>query len=732
MSDVESDEDVLANLLANIDSDDSNHIGTESSEQIKPAILKELDYNFIDSDSTNCTDKIVETKSPKLPSESVSYVDDNVNSSDDEDKKYFEKQRYSEYGREIKCLLKNKEPEDINFNSSLKKGNNFNSSNNINYKNNSNCFNSETDSSVSNDSNSLVQKSDQSSLKCQGDFNNSIKKNVDKDPIFGFKIIKPLISSSELIEKMQGRKAVSVSSVKLHLTNQSMGNSNEDWVIGGIILNKSLTKTSQKGNQYCIWKITDLGMDMKTVSIFLFSSAYKNFWKVSNGTVISILNPSVLESRDDKDLATLSVNNSQKVLILGFSRDLGKCKSVKKNGEPCTSPVNLSNCEYCVYHIKQEYGKYSRRSELQTTSMNRTFGISKNTNSKQAGVLQRRHPDALPFIAIPAKRNEALFKKDCERLALLRGDKPVVEKTKTIYEITPESKVKKTTVEFSSSQSKKDIERLNKLRGCNGNENLRSPPRNEEKKVDAKFKLPTPKLGSGMKGGMIDFSESIPKNLINRAKLNAIEWVKRNGSIKKLNPNNVRPDKELLKDKGRKRKREDKNDEKDQDVKNCKQLNSKFQKMMEMKSVHSDLIQNREDEEMELYFKKGESKERLEIKMLETFKINCKAVYCSVCKYVAFSGSDLCKTLQHPVKVIDAVKRFFKCANCENRTVSLDRIPANPCKKCSSIKWVKTSMMDEKKSKVTGPKLCIRGGEEKFIGSTIADASLNLLIPESN
>jgi len=40
--------------------------------------------------------------------------------------------------------------------------------------------------------------------------------------------------------------------------------------------------------------------------------------------------------------------------------------SRKKNGENCTSFVNKSSCEFCVYHVKSEYNKFSNgRSDLQ-------------------------------------------------------------------------------------------------------------------------------------------------------------------------------------------------------------------------------------------------------------------------------------------------------------------------------------------------------------------------------
>ena len=37
---------------------------------------------------------------------------------------------------------------------------------------------------------------------------------------------------------------------------------------------------------------------------------------------------------------SLSVDNPQKVLLMGMALDYGTCKGVKKNGEPCSKIVN--------------------------------------------------------------------------------------------------------------------------------------------------------------------------------------------------------------------------------------------------------------------------------------------------------------------------------------------------------------------------------------------------------
>ncbi|CAB0032213.1 unnamed protein product [Trichogramma brassicae] len=550
--------------------------GSVKSSQVSQ--LKELDYNFLDVCDEDFADdfdveKSAEKKTTSNKSKTKDSVfNDNGNSSDEEDKKYFENQQYSDYGREIKNLMKDKETEK-SFSLSFKS--------NDNYKID---INERIVLKVSDDYKSVLKKKTNedkvtpeppkpSKYALQAQQKIKAQNDVYSDPVFGFRMITPLISSTDLVEKMKGIKPVTVASIKQHIINQKAGML-EDWVFAGVVLNKSSPKTSAKGSQYSIWKLTDLSNEMKTVAVFLFSNAYKQLWKLSIGTVIGILNPNVLESRDDKDVATLSVDVPQRVLVLGSSKDLGTCKSIKKNGDPCTAPTNIRYGEHCVYHVKQEYGKFSRRSELQTKAPQKSF-------------------------------NEPRQQK----------------------------------LNASTSNDSQRIEKKER-RG-----------RNTEEKI----------------------AEKINKEV---------------------------------------------------------EAKSKFREMLEMKSSHSDLIENREDEEKEKYFRKLEVKEQMEEKMLSTYKMDCKAVHCRVCKYTAFSSSDMCKQLQHPIKVIDAVKRFFKCGDCGNRTISLDRIPTETCKRCSSSRWTRTSMMDEKRLEIKTAKLCIRGGEEKFIGSVATDASLNLLVPD--
>lgn len=229
-----------------------------------------------------------------------------------------------------------------------------------------------------------------------------------------------------------------------------------------------------------------------------------------------------------------------------------------------------------------------------------------------------------------------------------------------------------------------------------------------------------------LKDKQIDLTIPISKKQMNRAKLNAVKYIQRNGPIKKVDPNSVR---------GAAKKRTflsletAQNDAKKRKIEENEFYSERFKKMMAMTSSHTDLLEQHDDEEQEKYFQKLEMKERLEEKMTSIYKVPCKAVRCSKCKYTSFSASELCKTERHPLKVFDAVKRFFKCGDCGNRTACLEVVPTRECKNCGSGRWERTTMMKER---VVGGAhtLSIRGGEQKFVNSVVTDTNVDLMVAD--
>ncbi len=136
------------------------------------------------------------------------------------------------------------------------------------------------------------------------------------DPFFGIKIINPLIGSSTLMQRMEGRKQIKASQIKMHMRG---GDIKDDWVTMAVVVSKSEPRTSQKGKKYSIWKLSDLKDCTKQVSFFLFGEVFNNHWKMAIGSVIGILNPNFMKESNSEEIS-FTVDHHQKVLHIGGSK----------------------------------------------------------------------------------------------------------------------------------------------------------------------------------------------------------------------------------------------------------------------------------------------------------------------------------------------------------------------------------------------------------------------------
>lgn len=158
--------------------------------------------------------------------------------------------------------------------------------------------------------------------------------------------------------------------------------------------------------------------------------------------------------------------------------------------------------------------------------------------------------------------------------------------------------------------------------------------------------------------------------------------------------------------------------------------NEKIKQLLAARSSHADLVEAHESNVQDQYFNKLEKKEAMEEKMINTTKMECKAVVCLQCKYKAFSAAQRCKDENHKLKVIDAEKRFFECEDCKNRTISLFRIPKISCSNCQGSRWKRCGMIRDKSEIRPDQPLSIRGDEETFIGSVATKGNINLCVAE--
>lgn len=300
-------------------------------------------------------------------------------------------------------------------------------------------------------------------------------------------------------------------------------------------------------------------------------------------------------------------------------------------------------------------------------------------------------------------------------------------------------------IESNISQRRKDLDRLNKLNGIKTTDST-SFEAGGTTTVTPPTQLPLPTVSSSLpqlagnkptlsfsKAPALSrdsFSFTVDKNAAAKAK--AMQVLKKT-PLAKANPNLV---KYRGTENGKKRLLESiaqddvenalKKRKLEEEVEAFK--NERIQKILNATSSHMDLVKVRENAEQDKYFDKLEKKEMMEEKMINTLQVECKAVICTICKYKAFSASDRCKAERHPLKVVDAEKRFFQCEDCGNRVVSLFRIPKQTCTTCQSSRWKRTGMIREKKLTNVGEQLSIRGDEETFIGNLQTNGNLNLCV----
>lgn len=729
-----------------------------------PASLSLTASTFLKQFDPNGTENKSSFKNNTKPTSAVHSGD--TDSSDDEETRNFLARKYDEYGRGIHAILKQKEDEKI-------------------------------DSQVSSFIDRTLKKAEQEAAKVptkrvgapkpaelpkndvrpfpgamkvdplpasKNTIPDVFKKSVYTDPVFGMRIIHPLVSSAILQERMEGRKPVSMSRIKQHVEH---GNLKDDWAIAGVILSKSPTKTTAKGGQFSIWKLSDLHGEIKMISLFLFSQAYKDLWKTAEGMVVCILNPSVLDRNETE--AVLSIDKSAKVMILGQSRDMGTCRSKKKNGDKCTAVVNLGECEYCVYHVKQEYNQACNRGGMISSTAGRGINELRNKVLGKNEVFY----GGQSFTAVKAKKNPKQVEKDKNRMTTLseyyqspfqgsnnggvstQSPTSLPSYRQQLLDKAVPKKSSASGLEMNVKQREKDVERLRQLglstSSTSPSSSVVAPRSNISKEISKPATSSTPRLSTpnGFENRsfsletkatpqlstgnfVIDLGSSPRQALASRLK--ALDILKKK-PLEKSNPNFI---KYRGTETGKKRALEEinANDDTDGNVSKKQKVDQEEQarkdrlkKIMDASSSHTDLIKAHEDEQQEKYFKDLERKEAMEEKMMNTFQVACKAVICTRCKYIAFSAADRCKEEQHELKVRDAEKRFFKCGDCGNRTVSLHRLPKTTCKNCQSSRWERCAMIRDRRGPEIGTSLSIRGDEEKFMGSVANTANLNLLVP---
>jgi minichromosome maintenance protein 10 len=212
------------------------------------------------------------------------------------------------------------------------------------------------------------------------------------EPYSAIHLSKRIIPHKELTRTFTGKKTFMIPDLlrTVKAPDFSGPDVEEDIVIFGIIAQKSEPRAhahngkNDKRGKYMVMSLTDLKWEL---DLFLFDSAFEKFWKLTVGTIIAILNPTFMpppRGRADTGKFSMALNSSaETVLEIGMARDLGFCKSVKKDGKTCTTWVDKRHTEFCDFHVNETLKKtHANRMEVNTMNFGKGTNGERKVNSR--------------------------------------------------------------------------------------------------------------------------------------------------------------------------------------------------------------------------------------------------------------------------------------------------------------------------------------------------------------
>ncbi|KAK4463791.1 hypothetical protein QBC42DRAFT_58524 [Cladorrhinum samala] len=213
----------------------------------------------------------------------------------------------------------------------------------------------------------------------------------------GLHLSKRILPHKVLARAITGKKTYVLKDLLKHVKapDWSLPDIESDIVVFAIIANKSEPrnhrpmptsdgKPQQDRGKYMVITLVDLTYE---VELYLFNTGFDRFWKLTPGTVLAILNPTILPpppGREATNRFGLVINSDEDTILeVGNARDIGYCKSVKKDGTLCNGWINARRTEYCEFHTNEAVRKArSSRMELNTAGLGSGAG-GKKYNSRE-------------------------------------------------------------------------------------------------------------------------------------------------------------------------------------------------------------------------------------------------------------------------------------------------------------------------------------------------------------
>ncbi|KAK1502936.1 primase zinc finger [Colletotrichum tamarilloi] len=201
------------------------------------------------------------------------------------------------------------------------------------------------------------------------------------EPYSSFHLSQRILPHQVLTRTLSGKKIFKLPDLlrKVKAPEFQLPDIEQDIVVFAVVAKKSEPRShkpraDQNGKQsdrgkYMVVTLCDLKWELE---LFLFNSGFTRFWKLTEGTVLAILNPTIMPppvGREATGKFSLVINSdADTIMEIGKARDLGFCKSIKKDGEFCNSWVNKKRTEFCEFHTNEAVSK-QRASRMEVNTM---------------------------------------------------------------------------------------------------------------------------------------------------------------------------------------------------------------------------------------------------------------------------------------------------------------------------------------------------------------------------
>ncbi len=222
---------------------------------------------------------------------------------------------------------------------------------------------------------------------------------------------KRTIPHTTLTRTLTGKKVLKIPDLlaKVKAPDWEIPDVTGDVVVMAILANKSEPKAQKNGlnpgSKFMILTLTDLKWEM---DLYLFGSGFSKYWKLTPGNVIAILNPTIMKPhKSDTGRFSLVINSDDDTILeVGSARDLGYCKSIKKDGSQCDSWIDKRHTEFCEFHINEALRK-TKSGRMEVNTMD--FGRKNRQN--EAGD-QWRSKDITGYKGLAQKNRKARLEKE--------------------------------------------------------------------------------------------------------------------------------------------------------------------------------------------------------------------------------------------------------------------------------------------------------------------------------